>query len=101
MRIASLAGRATLVVPGSDDQGVDVAKASDGRFGPDLHGPYEDWDAFRAFVTDLDLGTPGGVGVSRKPPRLLQPSETLTSWIEGIGTIRTSFIAPAGGHVAG
>ena len=39
-------------------------------------------------------GTPAGVGVSRKPPRFLQPGETLTSWIEGIGTIRTRFTAP-------
>jgi len=46
-------------------------------------------------------GTPGGVGVSRKPPRFLQAGETLTSWIEGIGTIRTHFAAPTGGHDAG
>jgi 2-keto-4-pentenoate hydratase/2-oxohepta-3-ene-1,7-dioic acid hydratase in catechol pathway len=46
-------------------------------------------------------GTPAGVGVSRKPPRFLQPGETVESWIEGIGTIRTRLIAPAGGHRAG
>ena len=34
-------------------------------------------------------GTPSGVGVSRQPPRFLQPGEVLESWIEGIGTIRT------------
>jgi 2-keto-4-pentenoate hydratase/2-oxohepta-3-ene-1,7-dioic acid hydratase in catechol pathway len=290
MRLANLAGRATLVVPGNDDQGVDVAKASDGRFGPDVQALYDEWDAFQAFVADLDLssattvtldegelrapapaprqvfgiginyrshaaetgaelpsvpatftkfpasitgpfaevelpngtvdwevelvvvigrradrvavddawshvagltvgqdlsdrtlqfaaglqfslgkshrgftpfgpwvvtldeiadpddlalgcsidgetvqdartsdlvfgvsqliaelsavvsllpgdiiftGTPGGVGVSRKPPRFLHPGETLESWIEGIGTIRTRFVAPAGGHDAG
>ena len=33
-------------------------------------------------------GTPAGVGVSRKPPRFLQPGNVLESWIEGIGTIR-------------
>ena len=46
-------------------------------------------------------GTPGGVGFTRQPPRFLQPGETLESWIEGIGTIRTRFTAPAGGHDAG
>jgi 2,4-diketo-3-deoxy-L-fuconate hydrolase len=46
-------------------------------------------------------GTPGGVGVSRRPPRFLQPGETIESWVEGIGTIRTRFTAPAGGRDAG
>ncbi len=34
-------------------------------------------------------GTPSGVGVSRQPPRFLQPGQVLESWIEGIGTMRT------------
>ena len=33
-------------------------------------------------------GTPAGVGVTRQPPRFLQPGHVLESWIEGIGTIR-------------
>ncbi len=33
-------------------------------------------------------GTPAGVGMSRKPPRALQPGQLVESWIEGIGTIR-------------
>lgn len=33
-------------------------------------------------------GTPAGVGVTRQPPRFLQPGDVLESWIEGIGTIR-------------
>ncbi len=40
-------------------------------------------------------GTPAGVGVSSKPPRFLQVGETVETWIEGIGTIRNRFIAPA------
>ncbi len=36
-------------------------------------------------------GTPEGVGATRKPPRFLQAGEVLHSWIEGIGSIRTSF----------
>ena len=38
-------------------------------------------------------GTPAGVGVTRQPPRFLQPGETVESWIDGIGTIRTRFVA--------
>lgn len=37
-------------------------------------------------------GTPGGVGVARKPPRFLQPGHTLETWIEGIGTIRNRIV---------
>ena len=36
-------------------------------------------------------GTPEGVGATRKPPRFLQAGEVLHSWIEGVGSIRTSF----------
>lgn len=57
MRIANHGGRAILVVPGADDRGVDIAEASGGRFGPDVQDLYEEWDALRAFVTDLDLAT--------------------------------------------
>lgn len=40
-------------------------------------------------------GTPAGVGITRRPPRFLQPGETLESWVEGIGTIRNRLVAPA------
>jgi 2-keto-4-pentenoate hydratase/2-oxohepta-3-ene-1,7-dioic acid hydratase in catechol pathway len=33
-------------------------------------------------------GTPAGVGVTRTPARFLAPGQELTSWIEGIGSIR-------------
>lgn len=33
-------------------------------------------------------GTPAGIGATRQPPRFLQPGEVITSWVEGIGTIR-------------
>ena len=38
-------------------------------------------------------GTPEGVGVRRSPPRFLRPGEALESWIEGVGRLRTSFVA--------
>jgi 2-keto-4-pentenoate hydratase/2-oxohepta-3-ene-1,7-dioic acid hydratase in catechol pathway len=37
-------------------------------------------------------GTPGGVGVARKPPRFLQAGDVLETWIEGIGTIRNRVV---------
>jgi 2,4-diketo-3-deoxy-L-fuconate hydrolase len=37
-------------------------------------------------------GTPAGVGVTRQPPRFLQPGDTLETWIEGIGTIRNRIV---------
>jgi 2-keto-4-pentenoate hydratase/2-oxohepta-3-ene-1,7-dioic acid hydratase in catechol pathway len=38
-------------------------------------------------------GTPAGVGISRQPPRFLQPGEVVESTIEGIGTIRNEVVA--------
>lgn len=37
-------------------------------------------------------GTPAGVGVGRKPQRFLQPGEELTSWVEGLGEMRQTFV---------
>jgi len=37
-------------------------------------------------------GTPAGVGMTRQPPRFLQPGQVLESWIEGIGTIRNRMV---------
>jgi acylpyruvate hydrolase len=43
---------------------------------------------------DLILtGTPGGVGAGRTPPRFLQPGETVTITIEGVGELRNQFTA--------
>jgi 2-keto-4-pentenoate hydratase/2-oxohepta-3-ene-1,7-dioic acid hydratase in catechol pathway len=39
----------------------------------------------------LFTGTPAGVGLARTPPRFLTPGDELTTWIEGIGTIRQTF----------
>jgi 2-keto-4-pentenoate hydratase/2-oxohepta-3-ene-1,7-dioic acid hydratase in catechol pathway len=37
-------------------------------------------------------GTPAGIGATRKPPRFLQAGEELHSWIEGIGSLRTTLV---------
>jgi 2,4-diketo-3-deoxy-L-fuconate hydrolase len=41
-------------------------------------------------------GTPAGVGMGRKPERMLRPGEVLTSTISGIGEISTRLVAAPG-----
>jgi 2-keto-4-pentenoate hydratase/2-oxohepta-3-ene-1,7-dioic acid hydratase in catechol pathway len=38
-------------------------------------------------------GTPAGIGATRKPPRFLKAGEMLTSYVEGIGTLRNRLAA--------
>jgi 2-keto-4-pentenoate hydratase/2-oxohepta-3-ene-1,7-dioic acid hydratase in catechol pathway len=38
-------------------------------------------------------GTPSGVGMGRSPQRWLAPGDVLTSYIEGIGEMRHTFVA--------
>ncbi|HSP29773.1 MAG TPA: fumarylacetoacetate hydrolase family protein [Ilumatobacteraceae bacterium] len=45
-------------------------------------------------------GTPSGVGMTRQPPRALQPGQVLESWIEGIGEIRNTCVAPGSAEPA-
>jgi 2,4-didehydro-3-deoxy-L-rhamnonate hydrolase len=37
-------------------------------------------------------GTPAGVGIVRQPPRFLKPGDTLETWIENVGTIRSRIV---------
>jgi 2,4-diketo-3-deoxy-L-fuconate hydrolase len=60
MRLTDHAGRATVLVDGG---GVDVATASEGRFGPDIQGLYDQWAAFAAFADELLAGSPPGAPV--------------------------------------
>jgi 2-keto-4-pentenoate hydratase/2-oxohepta-3-ene-1,7-dioic acid hydratase in catechol pathway len=62
MRLANLAGRATIV---TDTGGVDVATASQSQFGPDIHAVYEDWNAFRAAADELARETHGPIDEQR------------------------------------
>jgi acylpyruvate hydrolase len=41
----------------------------------------------------LALGTPGGVGHARTPPRYLQPGQVLTTRIDGLGSCRNPCVA--------
>jgi len=46
---------------------------------------------------DLILtGTPGGVGHARKPAHYLRPGDLVETSIDGIGTLRTTIVAPTG-----
>src|SRR6187401_3192275 len=51
MRLGNLGGRA-VVLTGAG--AVDVAKASGGRFGPDVQALYEEWADVRAFGAGID-----------------------------------------------
>lgn len=53
MRLVQLEGRATLVI---ESVAVDVATATEGRFGPDIAAVYEHWEAFCAEVSPLVVG---------------------------------------------
>ena len=39
-------------------------------------------------------GTPSGVGVARTPPRFLRPGDVLETWVDGIGRMRNTCVAP-------
>ncbi|MDT0266494.1 fumarylacetoacetate hydrolase family protein [Streptomyces sp. DSM 44915] len=41
----------------------------------------------------IATGTPGGVGHARKPARYLTPGQTLTTTVEGLGTLRNPTVA--------
>jgi 2-keto-4-pentenoate hydratase/2-oxohepta-3-ene-1,7-dioic acid hydratase in catechol pathway len=54
MKLANVNDRAVLVL---GEETADVAEASDGRFGPDLMGIYDDWGAFLDFAGGVTTGT--------------------------------------------
>src|SRR5689334_10491324 len=57
MRLANHAGRATLVLDGTDGDttvGVDLAAATDGVLGPDLRSTYDRWPEVLDRVATLD-----------------------------------------------
>lgn len=62
MRILNLDGRLALAV--GDDHAIDVATASEGRFGPEPQGVYAVWEEFRAWA-DGRSSTDGAVEVDR------------------------------------
>ncbi len=51
MKIANLAGRLVIV---TDDGAIDVATASDGRFGPAPMDAFDDWTSFATWAAEID-----------------------------------------------
>ncbi|HUY61774.1 MAG TPA: fumarylacetoacetate hydrolase family protein [Candidatus Dormibacteraeota bacterium] len=67
----------------------------------DVPSTVEYFSSFTTLVPGdvIATGTPGGVGMARKPPLWLQPGDVVEVTIEGIGTIRNRVVAeqrPAG-----
>jgi 2-keto-4-pentenoate hydratase/2-oxohepta-3-ene-1,7-dioic acid hydratase in catechol pathway len=60
MRIANVSGRLTLLA--DDARGIDVAKASDGRFSADPQAIYDRWDEFTAWAVRADTGSAQAFG---------------------------------------
>ncbi|MBV9849937.1 MAG: fumarylacetoacetate hydrolase family protein [Armatimonadetes bacterium] len=50
--------------------------------------------------TVILTGTPSGVGMGRNPPRFLRPGDVCEVEIEGVGTLRTPFVADDAGRAA-
>ncbi len=71
MRLGNLADRAVLL---EGSTALDVARASDGRFGPALADVYEAWDGFAAWVDGVELSpgvevVPADLGCPSPMPR--------------------------------
>ncbi|NNG40643.1 fumarylacetoacetate hydrolase family protein [Flexivirga sp. ID2601S] len=72
MRLANLDGRAQLIT--DDERAVDVHKASDGKFGPELAAIYDNWAAFAGWAKGADLTDavefdPSSLGAPSPSPR--------------------------------
>jgi 2,4-didehydro-3-deoxy-L-rhamnonate hydrolase len=61
MKLASVNGRATVLV---SDGGVDVERASAGRFGPHVQDLYDEWADFREFADGFDSGNAEAVDLT-------------------------------------
>lgn len=75
MRIANIAGRAALIVGESGaERAIDVATASDDRFGPDPAALYNAWNEFRAWAAGLDVAQQPAAPVQRETLEAPSPS---------------------------
>jgi 2-keto-4-pentenoate hydratase/2-oxohepta-3-ene-1,7-dioic acid hydratase in catechol pathway len=67
MRLASVAGRATILCAPDDRgevRGIDIAQVSGGQFGPAVGALYHDWDRFCAWAADVHARDGDPVGPS-------------------------------------
>jgi 2,4-didehydro-3-deoxy-L-rhamnonate hydrolase len=89
MRIANVSGRLTLLT--GDSHGIDVAGASDGRFGTDPQAIYDRWDEFTAWAGAADTTSPAAF----RPEDLRSPAP-LPRQILAIGLNYRSHAAESG-----
>ncbi len=93
-----------LVTPDEAGTGLDLSCAVDGEtvqqantadlvFGPAATIAYVSTILTLRPGDVISLGTPGGVGHARKPPRYLQPGQVLTTAIAGLGECRNTCVA--------
>jgi 2-keto-4-pentenoate hydratase/2-oxohepta-3-ene-1,7-dioic acid hydratase in catechol pathway len=80
VRLANLDGSLLLLT--SDTEGIDVAAASDGRFGPAPQAVFDDWTEFAAWAAGLDPATAPTVPVD---PRQLSCPSPQARQVFGIG----------------
>ena len=96
-----------LVTPDEAGHGIDPRCAVDGETVQEANTADLVFDAVAtiAYVSTiltlhpgdvLALGTPGGVGHARKPPRYLRPEQLLTTAIAGLGECRNRCVAEKG-----
>jgi 2,4-didehydro-3-deoxy-L-rhamnonate hydrolase len=90
MRVLNSSGRLSLEINGNI---VDVDKSSGGRFGPDPHSAFLDWDAFRSWATTIDPTTAhaGPVSADALGPPVPRPRQVFA-----IGQNYRSHAAEAG-----
>lgn len=75
MKLANHGGRAVIVTDGA---AVDIATASQGRFGPGIHDVLAGWDAFRAWAADAgSLGATEAFAPEDLGPVVPKPGQVL------------------------
>jgi len=105
MRLANVSGQATLL---TTDGAVDVAEASDGRFGPGIQALYPEWEAFRAWADHAAPGPAGAGGDERgavtgsatDPLRGAGSPAPAPTQVFGIGRNYREHAAETGGEVS-
>jgi acylpyruvate hydrolase len=78
-----------------DNQVVQRADTADLLFGPAEIVAYVSQFTALAPGDLIATGTPGGVGLARRPPVYLRPGQTLRTVIEGLGECRNPIVADA------
>mmetsp|Transcript_15636 Transcript_15636/g.39421 ORF Transcript_15636/g.39421 Transcript_15636/m.39421 type:complete len:298 (+) Transcript_15636:197-1090(+) len=92
----SLGIKTTLSRPGQDDLVVQNSSTADMIFSIRELVSFISQDTTLRPWTVILTGTPEGVGFTRKPPLFLQPGDTVTVEIEGLGSTANTVVAKPG-----